>query len=163
MVFVSLFSYFFLFKVFHPHPSFLLCWPYSCIVSLIYIRLSVTKFAYFSLFSHLALSDSLPPNGLQHVRSPCPSPSPKVCPSSSPLHQWSFSLLLLSYLADISLLYISLVIGNRRHFQIDVSNLCTGEGNGNPLQCSCLENPMDGGAWWATVGGVTKSWTWLSN
>ena len=34
-----------------------------------------------------------------------------------------------------------------------------GEGNGNPLQCSCLENPMDIGAWWATVHGVTKSWT----
>ena len=32
-----------------------------------------------------------------------------------------------------------------------------GEGNGNPLQYSCLENPMDGGAWWATVHGVTKS------
>ena len=31
------------------------------------------------------------------------------------------------------------------------------EGNGNPLQCSCLENPMDGGAWWATVHGVTES------
>ena len=31
-----------------------------------------------------------------------------------------------------------------------------GEGNGNPLQYSCLENPMDGGAWWATVHGVTK-------
>ena len=37
-----------------------------------------------------------------------------------------------------------------------------GEGNGNPLQYSCLENPMDGGAWWATVHGVTKSWTRLS-
>ena len=33
-----------------------------------------------------------------------------------------------------------------------------GEGNGNPLQCSCLENPMDRGAWRATVHGVTKSW-----
>ena len=32
-----------------------------------------------------------------------------------------------------------------------------GEGNGNPLQYSCLENPMDGGAWWATVHGVAKS------
>ena len=32
-----------------------------------------------------------------------------------------------------------------------------------PLQYSCLENPMDGGAWWATVHGVTKSWTQLSN
>ena len=38
-----------------------------------------------------------------------------------------------------------------------------GEGNGNPLQCSCLENPMDRGAWWATVYGVAKSQTRLSN
>ena len=34
---------------------------------------------------------------------------------------------------------------------------CTGEGNGNPLQYSCLENPRDGGAWWAAVYGVTQS------
>ena len=34
-----------------------------------------------------------------------------------------------------------------------------GEGNGNPFQYSCLENPMDRGAWWATVHGVAKSWT----
>ena len=42
---------------------------------------------------------------------------------------------------------------------------CIGEGNGNPLQCSCLENPRDGGAWWAAVYGVTQSRTrlkWLS-
>ena len=41
----------------------------------------------------------------------------------------------------------------------------TGEGNGNPLQCSCLENPRDGGAWWAAVYGVAQSQTqlkWLS-
>ena len=37
-----------------------------------------------------------------------------------------------------------------------------GVGNGNPLQYSCLENPMDRGAWQATVHGVAKSWTWLS-
>ena len=40
------------------------------------------------------------------------------------------------------------------------------EGNGNPLQCSCLENPRDGGAWWAAVYGVAQSWTrlkWLSS
>ena len=37
------------------------------------------------------------------------------------------------------------------------------EGNGNPLQYSCLENPMDGGAWLAAVHGVTKSWTRLSD
>ena len=36
-----------------------------------------------------------------------------------------------------------------------------GEGNGNPLQCSCLENPRDGGAWWAAVYGVTQSPTRL--
>ena len=39
----------------------------------------------------------------------------------------------------------------------------SGEGNGNPLQYSCLENSMDGGAWWATVHGVAKSRTRLSN
>ena len=38
-----------------------------------------------------------------------------------------------------------------------------GEGNGNPLQYSCLENPMDRGAWWATVHGVAKSQAWLSD
>ena len=37
-----------------------------------------------------------------------------------------------------------------------------GEGSDNPLQYACLENPMDKGAWWATVPGVTKSWTRLS-
>ena len=44
-------------------------------------------------------------------------------------------------------------------------NLSTlyGEGNGTPLQYSCLENPMDGGAWWAAVLGVSKSRTWLSD
>ena len=38
---------------------------------------------------------------------------------------------------------------------------CTGEGNGTPLQCSCLENPRDGGAWWAAACGVVQSWTRL--
>ena len=38
---------------------------------------------------------------------------------------------------------------------------CIGEGNGNPLQCSCLENPRDGGAWWAAIYGVAQSWTRL--
>ena len=40
---------------------------------------------------------------------------------------------------------------------------CIGEGNGNPLQYSCLENPMDGGAWWAAVRGVAQSRTRLSD
>ena len=38
---------------------------------------------------------------------------------------------------------------------------CSGEGNGNPLQCSCLENPRNRGAWWAAVYGVSQSQTWL--
>ena len=47
-----------------------------------------------------------------------------------------------------------------------ISLSCIGEGNGNPLQCSCLENPRDGGAWWAAVYGVAQSRTrlkWLSS
>ena len=50
------------------------------------------------------------------------------------------------------------------HFHFSLSHI--GEGNGNPLQCSCLENPRDGGAWWAVVYGVTQSRTrlkWLSS
>ena len=45
------------------------------------------------------------------------------------------------------------------HFHFSLS--CIGEGNGNPLQCCCLENPRDGGAWWAAVYGVTQSRTRL--
>ena len=47
----------------------------------------------------------------------------------------------------------------RLHFHFSVSSI--GEGNGNSLQCSCLENPRDGGAWWAAVYGVTQSRTRL--
>ena len=47
----------------------------------------------------------------------------------------------------------------RLHFHFSLS--CIGEGNGNPLQCSCLENPRDGGAWWEAVYGVTQSRTRL--
>ena len=47
----------------------------------------------------------------------------------------------------------------RLHFQFSLSYI--GEGNGNPLQCSCLENPRDGGAWWAAVYGVAQSQTQL--
>ena len=44
---------------------------------------------------------------------------------------------------------------------LSLSLSCIGEGNGNPLQCSCLENPRDGGAWWAAVYGITQSRTRL--
>ena len=47
----------------------------------------------------------------------------------------------------------------RLHFHFSLS--CIGEGNGNPLQCSCLETPRDGGAWWAAINGVAQSWTRL--
>ena len=47
----------------------------------------------------------------------------------------------------------------RLHFHFSLS--CIGEGTGNPLQCSCLENPRDGWAWWAAVYGVAQSWTRL--
>ena len=52
----------------------------------------------------------------------------------------------------------------RLHFHFSLS--CIEEGNGNPLQCSCMENPRDGGAWWAAVYGVAQSRTrlkWLSS
>ena len=47
----------------------------------------------------------------------------------------------------------------RLHFDFSLS--CIGEVNGNPLQCSCLENPRDGGAWWAAVSGVAQGRTRL--
>ena len=47
----------------------------------------------------------------------------------------------------------------RLHFHFSLP--CIGEGNSNPLQCSCLENPRDGGAWWAAVYGVAQSRRWL--
>ena len=49
------------------------------------------------------------------------------------------------------------------HYYLKLSNTNTGEGNGTPLQYSCLENPMGRGAWWAAVHGVAKSWTRLSD
>ena len=48
----------------------------------------------------------------------------------------------------------------RLHFHFSLS--CIGEGNGNPLQCSCVENPRDGAAWWAAVYGVAQSQTRLN-
>ena len=47
----------------------------------------------------------------------------------------------------------------RLHFHFSLSFI--GKGNGNPLQCSCLENPRDEGAWWTAIYGVTQGWTWL--
>ena len=52
-------------------------------------------------------------------------------------------------------------IGTTEQLPFHFSLSCIGEGNGNPLQCSCLENPRDGGAWWAAVYGVAQSRTRL--
>ena len=52
----------------------------------------------------------------------------------------------------------SLRVGHDWATSFHFSLSCIGEGNGNPLQCSCLENPRDGGAWWAAVYGVAQGW-----
>ena len=55
----------------------------------------------------------------------------------------------------------SLRVGHNWATSLSLSLSCIGEGHGTPLQCSCLENPRDGGAWWAAVYGVTQSQTRL--
>ena len=55
----------------------------------------------------------------------------------------------------------SLRVGHDWATLLSLSLSCIGEGNGNPLQCSCLENPRDGGAWWASIYGVAQSRTLL--
>ena len=55
----------------------------------------------------------------------------------------------------------SLRVGHDWATAFSLSLSCTGEGNGNPLQCSCLENPRDRGAWWAAICGAAQSRTWL--
>ena len=55
----------------------------------------------------------------------------------------------------------SLRVDTTEHLHFHFSLSCIGEGNGNPLQCSCLENPRDRGAWWAAIYGVTQSRTQL--
>ena len=55
------------------------------------------------------------------------------------------------------------VAKSRTQFHFHFSLSCIGEGNGNPLQCSSLENPRDRGAWWADIYGVAQSWTRLSD
>ena len=66
---------------------------------------------------------------------------------------------LLFYFLPISTFWTRLSRGDGQ--EIQEPSLWAGEGNGNPLQCSCLENPRDGGAWWAAIYGVAQSRTWL--
>ena len=118
-------------------------------------------------FSHSVVSNSLRPHGLQHTRSPCPSPTPGACSNSCPSSQRCnptisssvvpFSSHLL--FPSIRVFYNESVLCIRWpkywsfSFSISPSNeylglisFRSGEGNGNPLQYSCLENPTDRGA-----------------
>ena len=77
---------------------------------------------------------------------------------------WTLGMFRLKFFTNLMLFYFNLYFPEylmrlRLHFQFSLS--CIGEGNGNPLQCSCLENPRDGGAWWAAVYGVAQSRTGL--
>ena len=122
--------------------------------------------------------DSLQPHGLQYARLPCTSPSLRfaqthvhwvgdaiqpshsLLPSSPP----AFNLSSIRVLFNESALHIrwpnSLLSLDYLDLKLDIGY---GEGNGNPLQYPYLENPMDGGAWWAVVHGVAKSQTRLSD
>ena len=83
----------------------------------------------------------------------------------------SFEFQNMYYVKSWAMLYISLVLCINitliflRYQKINciIEAVMAGEGNGTPLKQSCLENPMDRGAWWAAVHGVAKSWTRLSD
>ena len=91
-------------------------------------------------FSHSVVSDSLRPHRLQHRRRQW-HPTPVLLPGKS--HGWRSLVDCSPWGREES------DTTERLHFDFSLS--CIGEGNGNPFQCSCLENPRDGGAWWAAV------------
>ena len=123
------------------------------------------------LFSRSVVYNLLQPHGLQHARPPCPSPAPGVYSDSCLLRrrQWHATPVLLPGKSHGRRSLVGCSPWGREesdtteqllfHFSLS----CIGEGNGNPLQCSRLENPRDGGAWWAAVHGVVKSRTRLSD
>ena len=79
----------------------------------------------------------------------------------SPLGSYLKGEVRLQKLLQLLSFFSELDTTERLHLHFSLS--CIGEGNGTPLQHSCLENPMGGGAWWAAVHGVAKSWKQLSN
>ena len=123
--------------------------------------------------------NTLQPHGQQHTRVPCPSLLLGVCSNSCPLSQRCCPTILSSFVPFFTWFHLfqhqglfQWVISSHQvakvlELQLQLQNwfslgLTYGEGNGTPLQYSCLENPMDGGAWLAAVDGVTEGRTWLS-
>ena len=64
-----------------------------------------------------------------------------------------------SHFLRLNLAICSVILFSQNFLAFCLSHFHFGEGNGSPLQYSCLENPRDGGAWWAAVYGVAQSWT----
>ena len=134
-------------------------------------------------FSHSVVFDSLRLHESQHVRPPCPSPTSGVhsnsCPSSHLI--LSHPLFLLPPIppsvrvflneSPLCMRWPKYCSSNGKESACNAGDQgsipglgsSSEKGNGNPLQYSCLENPMDRGAWQVTVHGVVKSQTWLSD
>ena len=90
-----------------------------------------------------------------------PISSHPLVPSINSIHQYDISVISVNLSCDVILTkaHKELDTTERLHFHFSLS--CIGEGNGNPLQCSCLENPKDEGAWWAAFYRVAQSRTRL--
>jgi len=130
--------------------------------------------------SHSVVSDSLWPHGLEPARllHPWDSPGKNTGVGCHALFQGIFPtqesnqiLHCRQILYQLSYQEVFPSGSDGKESACNVRDLClipgsgrsSGEGNGKPLHYSCLENPMDGGAWWAPIHGVTKSRTWLNN
>ena len=78
------------------------------------------------------------------------------------LHTIIYNIIYWLYFSSLKMSLFTPLLLSHQPGPIHFPNLRAGEGNGNPLQCSCLENLMDRGALWSIVHGVTKSQTWLT-
>jgi len=113
------------------------------------------------------VSNSLWSHRLQHTSLPCPTLSPRVCSNSCPLSQWC-CLTIYSFFGGYfpgGSVVENLPANVRDTRDVGLTSglgRYAGRENGNPLRYSSLENPMDRGAWQATVHGVTKSWKQLN-
>ena len=125
--------------------------PHSLTENLVtYVRLCVCVYIYWRRQWH-PTPVLLP--GKSHGWRSLVGCSPWGCEESDTTERLHFFTLIYVYI------YIYTDMTEQLHFHFSL--LCTGEGKGNPLQCSCLENPRDGGAWRAAIYGVAQSWTRL--